>query len=132
AATAGQAVEPCCLELLEHVGRAAAGQAHHALDLFRTEGLYPYGRMVSLQVPHQLEVPVELEVRVDPTLHEDACAAYGLELGDFGADLLERERVGVSLFTSSVEAAEAAADGTHVGVVDVPVDEVADRLGVRT
>src|SRR5690606_22051055 len=86
--------------------------------------------MSLLEEAQQVEVPVERQVGVHPALHEDAGAADGLQLRDLATQLLVGVRVGVVLTARAVEAAEAATDVAHVRVVDVAVDEVADRLGI--
>ena len=46
-----------------------------------------------LDVAHQVEVPLERDVRVVPALEEDLHAADRLALVDLGADLLEAQHV---------------------------------------
>ena len=84
--------------------------------------------MVALDVAHQVEVPLERDVRVVPALDQDLHAAERLRLVDLRADLLERERVALAVLRPPVERAEAAVGDADVRVVDVAVDDVRDDV----
>src|SRR5438445_1666731 len=87
---------------------------------------------MSLDVPHQIEVPLERDVGIVPTLHQDLHPAERLELLDLAADLLERQYVALGVLGPPVERAELAVGDADVRVVDVPVDDVRDGvLGVQ-
>ena len=80
----------------------------------------------------QLFIPLELEMRVQPALHQDLVAAQG----DGLADLLEQnvaiEHVGLGIVDFPVKRAEIADGRADVGVIDVAVDVVgAERLGMK-
>ena len=95
--------------------------------------------MMPFDVAHQLEVPLEGDVRVVSSLEEDLDPADRLALVDLGADLLEAQDVPFGVPGPAVERAELAIGDADVGVVDVPVDDVGDdvfrvlplALGVR-
>ena len=82
--------------------------------------------MMLLDVAHQLQVPVERNVRIVPALQQDLHAAERLALVDLRADLLEREHVAAGVLGPAVEGAERAVGDADVGVVDVPIDDVRD------
>ena len=83
-------------------------------------------------IPEELLVPLEFEVGVQSTLHEDLVAA---EIDGF-LDLLEQflsiQHVAFVAFRGSVKRAEVANRGADVGVVDIPIDIVGSVvLGVQ-
>jgi hypothetical protein len=61
-------------------------------------------------------------------LHEDLHAAERLGLVDLRADLLVGERPAFRILRAAIERAEAAVGDADVRVVDVPVDDVRDRV----
>ncbi len=81
-------------------------------------------RMMLLDVPHQLQVPLERDVRIVPALDQDLHAAECLGLVDLRADLLVRERVALVVLRPTVERAESAVGDAHVRVVDVAVHDI--------
>ena len=84
-------------------------------------------RVVALDVAHQVEVPLERDVRIVPALEQDLHAADRLALVDLGADLLEAQHVALVVLGPAVERAELAVGDADVGVVDVAVDDVGDH-----
>lgn len=62
--------------------------------------------MIALDVAHEVQVPLERDVRVVSTLDPDLNPAKGLRLLDLGADLLERERVALTVFGTPIERAK--------------------------
>src|SRR5688572_477402 len=82
--------------------------------------------MVLLDVAHQVQIPLEGNVRVVAALNENLDRAQSLRLVDLGADLLERERVSLLMLRAAVERAKAAVGHAHVRVVDVTVHDVRD------
>ena len=84
--------------------------------------------MVSLDVLHQVDVPLERNVWVVATLDQDLDATKSLELIDLGSDLLERERVAFAVFRSARKCAKPAISDADVGVIDVSIDDVGDRV----
>jgi len=84
--------------------------------------------MMLLDVAHQLEVPLERDIRVVSALKQDLHAADGLALVDLGADLLEAQHVAFVVLGAAIERAELAIGHADVGVVDVPVDDIGDHV----
>jgi hypothetical protein len=85
-------------------------------------------RVVALDVAHEIQIPLEGDVRVVAALEQDLHAAYGLALVDLGADLLEAQDVPLGVPGAAIERAELAVGDADVGVVDVAVDDVGDRV----
>ena len=85
-------------------------------------------RMVALDIAHQLQVPLEGDVGVVPTLKQDLYAANGLALVDLGPDLFEAQHVPFMMLGPAIERAELAVGHTDVRVVDVTVDDVSDHV----
>ena len=72
----------------------------------------------------QVLVPLDLEVRVQAALEQDAGAAEVDGLLNFVEDHFAREDVAFLVAHRTVERAEAAVLGAEVGVVDVAIDDV--------
>ena len=74
--------------------------------------------------------PVDLQVRVDAALHEDAGAAHLLRLGDLGCRWCRSRGCSLRLASLALERAIEGAEGAvlraEIGVVDVAVDNVGD------
>jgi hypothetical protein len=81
-----------------------------------------------LDIAHQLEVPLERDIRVVASLKQDLNASDCLALIDLGADLLEAEYIPFVVLGSPIEGAELTIGHTDVGVVDVPVYDVSDHV----
>ena len=127
AAAARDRVEARLLQLANDVARVHAEQLREEVDFARAEAV-DVDRVVALDVPQQVEVPLERDVRIVPALHEDLHAAERLGLVDLRADLLERERPALAVLGAAVERAEAAVGDADVRVVDVAVDDVRDDV----
>ena len=85
-----------------------------------------------LDRPEEILVVVDPEVRMVPSLHEDARAADRKRLLDLLVDDRLREEVGLALVARPpVEGAEVAVRDTDVRVVQVPVDDERDPVRVR-
>jgi hypothetical protein len=126
AAAARDAVEPR-LPQLPHDLRDREAEALAEEDHLAGREPMDVDRVVPLDVAHQLEIPLERDVRVVSALEQDLHAADGLALVDLGADLLEAEDVPLGVAGPAVERAELAVGDADVGVVDVPVDDVGDH-----
>ena len=125
AAAARNAVEPRRLELADHVRHAQAEPLAEEHDLGRREAV-DVDRVMALDVAHQVEVPLERDVRVVAALEQDLDAADRLALVDLGADLLEAQHIALIVLGPAIERAELAVGDADVGVVDVAVDDVGD------
>ena len=131
AAAAGNAVEP--RRRAARGPRPARVSPKRSLKKTTSRGreAVDVDRVVALDVAHQVEVPLERDVRIVPALHQDLDAADRLALVDLGADLLEGQDVALGVLRPAVERAELAVGDADVGVVDVAVDDVGDDvLGV--
>src|SRR5208283_229005 len=71
-------------------------------------------------------VPFNLQIGMQAALHKNTCPAEVDRLLDLVEDNLLRQDVAFLMAHGTIERAEAAVFGTEVGVVDVPVDDVAD------
>src|SRR6266404_819150 len=63
---------------------------------------------------------------MQPTLHQHAGAPERDGLVNFGTDLVERSYVSLAVTGAPIERAERAYHVTHIGVVDVAVDDIGD------
>ena len=81
-----------------------------------------------LHGPDDIRVCRPPQRRVDATLQADLRGAESLGLCGALSDLLEGQGEGVGVGPALGEGAEAAADVTDVGEVDVAVDDVGDVL----
>jgi hypothetical protein len=127
AAAAGNAVEAGAAKLPHDFGDGQAKPLAEEDDLRRREPV-DVDRMMLLDVAHQIEVPLEGDVRIVAPLKQDLHSADRLALVDLGADLLEAQHVAVAMLRPTVERAELAIGDADVGVVDVPVDDVGDHI----
>jgi len=84
--------------------------------------------MIAFDVPHQVQVPLERDVRVVSALNQDLNAAQRFCFVDLRADLLERKRVAFSVLGSAIECAESAIGDADIRVIDVSVDDVRDDV----
>ena len=86
-------------------------------------------RILCVQRPQQILVPLDIKIRMQPALHQNARAAEGDRLVDPFADLLDRMDVCVRLARPPVERTERADDVADVRIIDVTVDDVGDDVG---
>ena len=120
---AGQAVETRGLEIGQHVGDRHPLRVGEMRDLGSREGLDVHGRRHGADTGHhgphgavgQLGVLSPHDVDLGGPLRE--------RLTGLGRHLVFGEGVGAGLAGTAGEGAEAAAVATHVGVVDVAVDD---------
>ena len=127
AATAGNAVEPGLPQLPHHVRHREPEPLAEEDDLAGREAV-DVDRVVALDVAHEVEVPLERDVRVVAALEQDLHAADRLAFVDLGADLLEAQHVALGVPGAAVERAELAVGDADIGVVDVAVDDVGDHV----
>src|SRR5437868_8979098 len=85
-------------------------------------------RMVRLDVALQIQVPLERYIRIVAFLHQDLHGAQLLGFVDFLPDLLIRQRPPFDVFRAAVERAETTVRHADIRVVDVPVDDIRDRV----
>jgi hypothetical protein len=88
--------------------------------------------MIRFDVAQQIEIPLEGNVRIVSTLEQDLDPTQCLAFVDLLTDGLEAQDVSLVVLRPPVERAELAIRNTHIGVVDVAVDDVGDCvLGVE-
>ncbi len=129
---ARQAAEPGVAQLLEVVAQAPALGRGALPDLERREGVDVQVRQLGADGAHEVEVPGAREAGVDAALQADLGRAAIPGLGAAPHDLVDAQQVGraaqVGRQPALRERAEAAAEVADVGVVDVPADDVGDRV----
>ena len=76
----------------------------------------------------QLLVIVDLQIGMDPALHKNASTAQRQRFFDFLVDDVIRQDVGLVVALHAVERAEGAEFLADVGVIDIPIDDVADDV----
>ena len=84
--------------------------------------------MIALDVPHQIQIPLERDVWVVSALNEDLNATECFRFVDLRADLLERQRVAFAVLRSTIECAESAIGDADIRVIDIAVDDVSDDV----
>jgi hypothetical protein len=83
-------------------------------------------------IPEELFVPLEFEVGVQSTLHEDLISAEFDGFLDLLEQFLSIQHVAFVTFRGSVKSAKVANRSANVGVVDIPIDVVGSVvLGVQ-
>jgi hypothetical protein len=106
-------------------------EVHELDELGRAEAVHVHRRVALLDAVQKVQVPVERQLGVHTALHQHLRAADRDELADLLVQLLVLERVAVVVLGVAAEGAERALGAAHVGVVDVPVDDVrADLVAV--
>jgi len=84
--------------------------------------------MVLLDVSHEVQIPLERDVGIVPALKQDLNSTNGLALVHLRPDLLEAQHVAFVVLGPPVERAELAVGDADVGVIDIAVDDVGDRV----
>ncbi len=97
------------------------------MNLGRAESVNIHPGVVSLDVLEELFIPLELQMRVQATLHQDLIASESDRLANLLEEHVAVENVSFGVIDLPVEGAEVADSRAHVGVVDVAVD--VDRFG---
>jgi hypothetical protein len=127
AAPARNAVQSGAAELADHRRHRESKPLAKEDDLGRGKSVN-VDRVVSLDVPHQIEIPLERDIRIVPALEQDLDASDRFALLDLGPDLLEAQDVALVMLGTAIERAELAISDTDIGVVDIPVDDVGDHV----
>ena len=127
-AGAGDGVEPGRLDAAHGLLDGHPGHTRHVHDLAGSDGVdHEVGVRLLDRREHRLVV-LDAVLRVVPALQHDL---GGAQLDRFAApaqDLLQRMRPALGVPRRPVERAELARGHAHVGVVDVPVDDVRDDV----
>jgi hypothetical protein len=108
----------------------AQAQAAHLGDVghFRRGQAVQVDGVALLDAAEQVFIPLDLEIGMQPALHQHARAAQVERLLDFREDGFLRQNVAFGVAHGPVEGAEAAIFRAEVGVVDVAVDDVGDHV----
>src|SRR5689334_5324636 len=125
ATTTGNRVETRLLQLANNLYRFHPENFGEEIDFAGAEPVNVNG-VIALDVAHQIEVPVERDVRIVSALDQDLYTAKRFYFVDLGPDLLEGERIAFAVLGPASECAEAAISHADVRVVDVAVDDVGD------
>ena len=123
ATAAGDRVESRCHQRPDDFLDRHAEPAREEID-FRWREAVDVNRVVPLDVPEQIEIPLERDVGVVTALHQNLHAADRFQLVDLAADFFVRQQVALGMFGPAIERAEFAVRDADVGVVDVSIDDV--------
>ncbi len=125
-AAAGDRIEPCCDEALDHGADRHPFELGDVADLLRRQAMDGQ-REVGLHPAEELFVPGDRQVGVEAPLQQDLHAAQVDRLLELLAELVARQDVALGLVGGrAVEVAELAARDADVRVVDVAIDDVGD------
>src|SRR5262245_59236261 len=88
-----------------------------------------------LDAAHHLFIPLDLQIRMQPALHQYPGAADLHRLANLFVDRVKIQHIALGAsgtFDRSVEGAEGAVLGAEIRVIDVAVDDVSDHtLGMQ-
>ena len=124
-------VEPRLFRRRQEVGERQPGAGCSVHDFHRTKRVQVNARLALLHFAREVEVGRAGKVGVDSALHANLGRAERPRLIHAIADLLHREREGISIGAPLSERAEPAARVTDVREVDVAVDDVSDLVADR-
>src|SRR5262249_50269325 len=85
-------------------------------------------RIAFLDSRKQAFVIVDLEVRMDASLHENSRPAESKRFLDFLEYDVIGKNISFSIAFDAIERTESAEFFADIGVVDIPVDDVADNV----
>lgn len=86
-----------------------------------------YLREPLLDTPHQLLIPLQLQIRMQAALHQHTCPTHFHRLADFFVDGFQVQHVALGpswALDRGVKGAEGTVLGAKVGVVNVAIDDV--------
>src|SRR5258708_2654053 len=98
------------------------------MNLRRREAMQLKSRILRAQSAQQIFVPLNPKVRMQPALHQNACATQRNRLVDLLANLIDSAHVGVRRAGPSIERAERADDVADVRVIYVAIDDIGDDV----
>src|SRR5258705_6838056 len=75
----------------------------------------------------QVLIPLNLQIRVEAALHQDARSAQVQRLLNLAKDSLVRKDVALRAAHRTIKGAEAAILGAEICVIDIAIDDVADH-----
>src|SRR6185312_9213054 len=130
-AAAGDGIEARIAQARQGIAQGQAAHFGDIDDLRRREAMAPDIETL-LDTAQQVFVPVDLQIRVQAALHQDAGAAEVDRLADLVEDHFLRVHVAFLMPRRAVKGAEAAIFGAEIRVIDIAIDDVADHaLGVQ-
>ena len=125
-ASAGKRSLPGVPEALQHLANGERRDAGHGLDLGRREEMRQHVGEPAPGLADEVQVVLEGEGRVVPSLDEHGGGAPLHGPGDLRHDLVDGEGVGLGIARLPVEGAELAVGDTDIGVVGIAVDDEGD------
>src|SRR5208282_6467552 len=111
---AGNGIQASVHQAHDGVAESEAGNLRDIQNLRRGKAVQVNLREAPLDVAEQVFVVVDLEVRMQPTLHQHACAAQGNRLLDFLIDGFEGLDIAFRRAHGAIEGAEGAVFGADV------------------
>src|SRR5205085_12272653 len=104
----------------------------YVVNLRRREAVKLKVRILRMKGAQQVFIPLDFEIRVQATLHQDTCAAERNRLVYLLIDFVERANVSLWMIGATIESAEGADYVADVRVVYVAVNDVCDdRIRVK-
>ena len=125
-AAAGQRIEPGIPQTRQRIIQRQSADFRNIHDLRRRKTMAP-DLEPGLDRPQQILIPFDLQLRMQPALHQNAGAAQVDGFLDLFEDSLVRMDVTLGVPHRPVERAEAAIFGAEIRVIDVAIDDVADH-----
>src|SRR5437870_11851640 len=98
------------------------------MNLRRRETMQLKARVLRTKRVQKIFVPLDAEIRMQPTLHQNAGASERDRLVNLRANLIYRAHVGVGRARPAIECAERADDVTYIRIVNVSIDDVGDDV----
>src|SRR5438034_5664859 len=94
------------------------------MNLRRRETMQLKARVLRTKRAQKIFVPLDAEIRMQSTLHQNAGASECDRLVNLRANLIDRAHVGVGRARPAIECAERADDVTYIRIVNVSIDDV--------
>src|SRR5947208_12222630 len=98
------------------------------MNLRRRETMQLKARVLRTKRAQKIFVPLDAEIRMQSTLHQNAGAAERNGLVNLRANLIDRAHVGVGRARPAIERAESTNDVADVRIVNVSIDDVGDDV----
>ena len=86
-------------------------------------------RILRVERTKKVLVPFDVEIRMQPALHEHTSAAERDRFVDSFLDLLDGMNIRIGFSRSTIKSTESTDDVADVRVIYVPVDDVCDDVG---
>src|SRR6188472_1218909 len=98
------------------------------LKLRRTESMNIYVRIFFADVVQEIDVPLELQFRMMPALHQDLHSTCSSEFVQLLIKLLKAQHVMIFVAFGPIKCAELAVNVANVRVIDVAIDDIGHDL----